>query len=167
MVQITFGCHPEDLEQAQWDLIHQVQQALFHRSPCGVVCQQLQNALPQHPASPQAWAQAFSQALLALLDQNERAQQERSALQERCALLETYCRRYQEHPLQAQVAALRSSQAHWQQVAEAQTAHAEQLQQDLSATQAALQREITRLEGEISQLNAILVQQQEALRARS
>lgn len=165
-MQIVFGCSQQDLDQAQWELIRHLKQAVLKHQDHRGLRQQLYAHWPPHAKSPEQWIQRFSNVLLSLFEQaQERDDLQRTitTLRHRCERLERWLQEYRDDPLQARVKRLREERDRWQARAQDRAARIETLEQQLAAVRKRRQQDITRLKNEITHLNEIVVRQQEAL----
>jgi septin family protein len=165
-MQIVIGCSQQDLDQAQWELIQQLEHILLDHHRQRELQQQIRAHWPTHAASPKEWILKFGNGLLSLFEQaqeHEDLRRETANLRYRCNRQERWLQEYRDDPLQARVKRLREERDRWQARAQDRAARIETLEQQLAAVRKRRQQDITRLKDEITHLNEIVVRQQEAL----
>lgn len=180
-LRIRLGYDEDDLLAAQWRLIAAFEQCLASSWP-DPARQTLRDRLAQIPhtnTTPTHWMAALAQSLLGLIATLQAAQESNLRLALTAAesdrdSLQRIVREYQQHPLQAQLAACTRERDQARTQVQQQAARVTDLSSALQRAQAAqatevqrLQQQLAALRSEITTLNRLLVEQQEALQSHA
>ena len=180
-IRICLGYNQDDLRRAQRDMITAFESALhtsWGGNPARAALQGVVERLPDpDTTAPAAWLAALAQQLVALIatlqNQQDAALQATLAdTQRECARLQHLVTIYQAHPQQAELTAC--NQAYQDALAQGkqQATRIAELEAVMQRTQADharqlqhLERQNVRLQADITALNRIVVEQEEALQS--
>ena len=171
-IRISFGHSDEQLVEAQWAVVNALRRAVYHGSSHPDARRTLHDALARaHASSPEQWAvesaEALVQAIARLQTATANDDLEIQSLRLRCEHLQQLVDRYNQNPLQERLKTISQERDHWREEAEQLTRRVRSLEEALARAQQAHQSEVAALQATISDLNRIIVEQQEELNAHN
>ena len=169
-IRISFGHSDEQLVEAQWAVVNALRRAVYHGSSHPDARRTLHDALAHaHASSPEQWAvesaEALVQAIARLQTATANGDLEIQSLRLRCEHLQQLVDRYNQNPLQERLKTISQERDRWREEAEQLTRRVRSLEEALARAQQAHQAEVAALQETISDLNRIIVEQQEELNA--
>jgi len=171
-IRISFGHSDEQLVEAQWAVVNALRRAVYHGSSHPDARRILYDALARahtYTASPEQWAvesaEALVQAIARLQTATANDDLEIQSLRLRCEHLQQLVDRYNQNPLQERLKTISQERDRWREEAEQLTRRVRSLEEALARAQQAHQSEVAALQETISDLNRIIVEQQEQLNA--
>ena len=169
-IRIVFGHSDEQLVEAQWAVVNALRRAVHHGSSHPDARRTLHDALARaHASSPEQWAvesaEALVQAIARLQTATANDDLEIQSLRLRCEHLQHLVERYNQNPLQEQAKTLTQERDRWREEAGRLSNRVHTLEEALARAQQAHQAEVAALQETISDLNRIIVEQQEELNA--
>jgi len=171
-IRIVFGHSDEQLVEAQWAVVNALRHAVYHGSSHPDARRILHDALAHtYASSPEQWAVESAETLVQAIAQLQTATAnddiEIQSLRLRCEHLQQLVDRYNQNPLQQRLKTISQERDRWREEAEQLTRRVRSLEEALARAQQAHQSEVAALQATISDLNRIIVEQQEELNAHN